>query len=85
MKHVIVALFLVGGFITVSTMEASAIVCARGVVRAGCVAGGGATVGAGAVGVRRGAVGVRGGAVGVRGGAVGVHRGAVGVRRGVRR
>jgi hypothetical protein len=44
MKRVIVSLLLLGGFITLSTMEASAIVCARGVVRAGCVAVGGAAV-----------------------------------------
>jgi hypothetical protein len=44
MKHVIVALLLVGGFVALSTMEASAVVCARGVYRAGCVAAGGAAV-----------------------------------------
>src|SRR5580704_7754162 len=33
-----------GGFITLSTMEASAVVCAAGGVRAGCVAGGAAVV-----------------------------------------
>jgi len=37
MKHLIISLSLVGGLIALSTMEASAIVCARGVVRAGCV------------------------------------------------
>jgi hypothetical protein len=42
MKHVILALLLVGGFVALSTMEASAVVCARGVYRAGCVAAGGA-------------------------------------------
>jgi hypothetical protein len=35
---------LAGSFIALSTMEASAVVCARGVVRAGCVAAGGAAV-----------------------------------------
>jgi hypothetical protein len=49
MKHVIIALFLVGGFVALSTMEASAVVCAKGVYRAGCVAAGGA----GAVAVAR--------------------------------
>jgi hypothetical protein len=38
MKHMIISVILVGGFIALSTMEASAVVCARGVVRAGCVA-----------------------------------------------
>jgi hypothetical protein len=50
MKRLIIPLLLAGSFITLSTMEASAVVCARGVVRAGCVAaGGGATVGAAVV------------------------------------
>jgi hypothetical protein len=44
MKRVIIPLLLVGGFIALGTMEASAVVCARGVYRAGCVAGGGAVV-----------------------------------------
>jgi hypothetical protein len=45
MKYVIISLLLLGGFITLSTMEASAVVCARGVYRAGCVgARGGAVV-----------------------------------------
>ena len=45
MKHLIIPLLLAGSFIALSTMEASAVVCARGVVRAGCVAaGGGAAV-----------------------------------------
>jgi hypothetical protein len=44
MKHVIIALLLVGGFVALSTMEASAVVCARGVYRAGCVGAGGAVV-----------------------------------------
>jgi hypothetical protein len=48
MKY-LVALLLAGSLISLSTMEASAVVCARGVVRAGCVAGGGATVGAAVV------------------------------------
>ena len=41
MKHMIISVILAGGFIALSTMEASAVVCARGVVRAGCVAAGG--------------------------------------------
>jgi hypothetical protein len=44
MKHVIISLSLIGGFIALSTMEASAVVCARGVYRAGCVGAGGAVV-----------------------------------------
>jgi hypothetical protein len=44
MKHMIFALLLVGGFVALSTMEANAVVCARGVYRAGCVAAGGAAV-----------------------------------------
>jgi hypothetical protein len=43
MKRVI-PLLLAGGFIALSTIEASAVVCARGVYRAGCVARGGAVV-----------------------------------------
>jgi hypothetical protein len=44
MKHVIVAVLLVGGFVALSAVEANAVVCARGVYRAGCVAAGGAAV-----------------------------------------
>jgi hypothetical protein len=44
MKHLIISLSLAGSFIALSTMEASAVVCARGVVRAGCVAAGGTAV-----------------------------------------
>jgi hypothetical protein len=45
MKHVVITLLLLGGAVTLSTTEASAVVCARGVYRAGCVgAGGGAVV-----------------------------------------
>jgi hypothetical protein len=44
MKHAIISLLLLAGFITLSTMEASAVVCAVGVYRAGCVAGGAAVV-----------------------------------------
>jgi hypothetical protein len=46
-KRMIISLFLVGGITALCTMEASALVCARGVYRAGCV------------GVRGGAVVVR--------------------------
>jgi hypothetical protein len=35
MKHAIISLFLLAGFITLSTMEANAVVCAVGVYRAG--------------------------------------------------
>jgi hypothetical protein len=38
MKHMMISLLLAGGFIALSTMDASAVVCARGVYRAGCVA-----------------------------------------------
>jgi hypothetical protein len=44
MKHLMIPLLMAGSFIALSTMEASAVVCARGVVRAGCVAAGGAAV-----------------------------------------
>jgi hypothetical protein len=44
MKRVIIPVLLAGSFIVLSTMEASAVVCARGVYRAGCVAAGGAVV-----------------------------------------
>jgi hypothetical protein len=44
MKHTIISLLLLGGFITLSTMDASAVVCAVGVYRSGCVAGGAAVV-----------------------------------------
>jgi hypothetical protein len=64
MKRVIISLFLLGGFTALSTMEASAVVCAVGVYRAGCVgAGGAAVVGHrhyyNNYGVRRGAVVIR--------------------------
>jgi hypothetical protein len=44
MKHLIISLSLAAGFMALSTMESSAVVCARGVYRAGCVATGGAVV-----------------------------------------
>jgi hypothetical protein len=44
MKHAIISLLLLAGFTALSTMEANAVVCARGVVRAGCVSAGGAAV-----------------------------------------
>jgi hypothetical protein len=43
MKHTI-PLLLAAGFMALSTMEARAVVCARGVYRAGCVSAGGAAV-----------------------------------------
>ncbi len=52
MKHLMISLLLAGGLIALSTMDASAVVCARGVVRAGCVGAGGAVV-VGAPVVRR--------------------------------
>jgi hypothetical protein len=44
MKRLLIPLLLVGGFVALSTVEASAVVCARGVYRAGCVGAGGAVV-----------------------------------------
>jgi hypothetical protein len=38
MKHLIIPLLLVGGFVALTTTEASAVVCAAGVYRVGCVA-----------------------------------------------
>jgi hypothetical protein len=44
MKHLITPLLLIGGFVALTTTEANAVVCARGVYRAGCVSAGGAAV-----------------------------------------
>lgn len=44
MKHVMISLLLAGGFVALNSTNASAVVCARGVYRAGCVAAGGAAV-----------------------------------------
>lgn len=44
MKHLIISVMLAGSFIALSTLDASAVVCARGVHRVGCVATGGAVV-----------------------------------------
>jgi hypothetical protein len=44
MKYVIISLLLVGGLVALSTMEAGAVVCARGVYRAGCAGVRGAVV-----------------------------------------
>ncbi len=35
MKHLVISLLLAGGLTALSTMDANAVVCARGVVRAG--------------------------------------------------
>jgi hypothetical protein len=43
-RNLIVALLLVGSFFALTATEASAVVCARGVYRAGCVSAGGAAV-----------------------------------------
>ena len=43
-KHLIIPLLLIGGFVALTTAEANAVVCARGVYRAGCVGAGGAAV-----------------------------------------
>jgi hypothetical protein len=47
MRCLTISLLLAGGLIALSTMEASAVVCARGVYHAGCVGA------RGAVAVRR--------------------------------
>jgi hypothetical protein len=44
MNHLIIPLLLIGGFVALTTTEANAVVCARGVYRAGCVSAGGAAV-----------------------------------------
>jgi hypothetical protein len=44
MKHLMISLLLAAGFVALSTMDAGAVVCARGVYRAGCVGAGGAVV-----------------------------------------
>ena len=44
MKHLMISLSLAGSFLALSTMDAGAVVCARGVYRAGCVGAGGAVV-----------------------------------------
>jgi len=77
MKRVIISMLLLGGFAALSTMEAGAVVCARGVYRAGCVATGGAVVATGVV--LRHPVG-RAAVVAPRGVVVAPRRGA-GIRR----
>jgi hypothetical protein len=42
--HLMISVLLAGGVVALSTMQANAVVCARGVYRAGCVARGGAAV-----------------------------------------
>jgi hypothetical protein len=37
MKHLIIPMLLVGGFVALATTDANAIVCAAGPYRAGCV------------------------------------------------
>ena len=44
MRQLTISLLLAGSFIALSTVEASAVVCARGVYRAGCVSTRGAVV-----------------------------------------
>ena len=44
MKHLMISLLLAGGLIALSTIDAGAVVCARGVYRAGCVGARGAAV-----------------------------------------
>lgn len=44
MKNAIVAMLVLGGFMLLSTIDAGAYVCARGVYRAGCVGPRGAVV-----------------------------------------
>ncbi|MGL5167174.1 MAG: hypothetical protein ACRC9K_14930 [Afipia sp.] len=59
MKKMILPLLFAGSFVALSTMEASAVVCARGVYRAGCVGPRGAVVARRPVVVAPGAVVVR--------------------------
>jgi hypothetical protein len=61
MKHLIIAVLLAGSFIALSTIESSAVVCARGLYRAGCVGPYGAVVRR--PGLHRGFVGPRRGVV----------------------
>jgi hypothetical protein len=56
MKHLMVSLLMAGGLVALSTMDASAVVCARGVYRAGCVGAGGGAVVVGAPVARRAVV-----------------------------
>ena len=44
MRQLTISLLLAGSFIVLSSMEANAVVCARGVYRAGCVSTRGAVV-----------------------------------------
>lgn len=44
MRNVIISMLLVDGFIASSSLEASAVVCARGIYRAGCVGQNGSVV-----------------------------------------
>jgi hypothetical protein len=44
MKYLTIAIVLAGSLIALSTVEASAVVCARGVYRAGCVGARGGVV-----------------------------------------
>ena len=46
MRQLTISLLLAGSFIVLSSMEANAVVCARGVYRAGCVTRGAVVVGA---------------------------------------
>ena len=73
MKQLLIALGLLGGMVALTATEANAVVCARGVVRAGCVGPGGV------VAVRRPVVAPR--AAVVVGGPVMAPRRAVVVRR----
>jgi len=44
MKHVITSLLLAGGLFALTSIEANAVVCGKGVNQAGCVRAGGAAV-----------------------------------------
>jgi len=44
MKHLMISLLLAASFVALTTMDAGAVVCARGVHHAGCVGAGGAVV-----------------------------------------
>jgi hypothetical protein len=71
-KLILLALAL-GAWITTYATEASAVMCAKGVYRAGCVGPRGAVVGNRAIYPRYGATVVRGTTIHPRGG-VAVHR-----------
>jgi hypothetical protein len=76
MYKLILLAFALGAWITTYATESSAVMCAKGVYRAGCVGPHGAVVGHRAMYPRYGATAMRGATVSPRRGVV-VHRGAV--------